>query len=293
MSERVHAIERPWGDEALRRRLAEVADRVEAAAEDAPDPVRGPVRDAVTPRGKLVRPAVTLLVQDVLSEEPDREAALDGAAGVELLHVATLVVDDAFDGAATRRGAASVAAAHGDRAAVLAAGVLTTQATRRLVRHRPAGGSGAVDRALEDLERLLAGEAAAHTRPSTVEAWRRVAERKTAALFEAAARVGAHAAGARPTPDWAVDYARSLGVAFQARDDLLDVHGDPDVIGKPTGADARAGAANLAHVAGFPRARAILEDEVARARGALSAVAESPGADALAGLAAWAASRRA
>jgi len=198
-----------------------------------PDELRESVGDVALSGGKRVRPVVTLLVCEAL--EGDREQALDFAVGVELVHNASLVIDDIIDESDLRRGSPAAWAAYGHGPAIVASDGLLGEAFELF---------SADDRAMravaESMVDLGEGEAAELIdRPTDEAEYMELARRKTGALFRAAAELGAIAADADAYTVEAVgQYAERVGVAFQMRDDVLDATADADQLGKPGGRDA-------------------------------------------------------
>jgi geranylgeranyl diphosphate synthase type II len=174
-----------------------------------------------------------------------------------MMHCASLVHDDlpCFDAADTRRGQPTVHRAFGESVAVLAGDHLIVLAFEHLARV-------AVEspRKLPQLVSLLARGVGAPFGLIAGQAWESEARvdasvyrrAKTGALFEAAAALGAVAAGASPQ-GWSVVGAR-IGEAYQVADDILDVAGDPSRVGKPVGQDATHGRPNAVHEMGLQEA---------------------------------------
>jgi geranylgeranyl diphosphate synthase type I len=230
--------------EYLERRRELVESRMEAVLD-----VTGP--EAMTDRlehvslsgGKRVRPMVTLLAFEAAGGElvgdagdtPASRTAVDFAVGVELVHNASLVVDDIIDESELRRGVDSAWAAFGHGSAIVASDGLLGEAFALF---------SADERAMrvvaESMVELGEGEATELVaRPSTEREYMELARRKTGALFRAAAELGAIAADADPyTVESFGQYAERVGIAFQIRDDVLDATADPEELGKPTGQDA-------------------------------------------------------
>jgi len=192
---------------------------------------------------KGVRAAVTMLSAELFGRA---ERAVGVAAAVELVHAASLILDDlpAMDDAPLRRGRPSNHVTFGESTAILAAvglmnlafatlprsfdGALLSELTRLL--SEAIGSGGLVGGQTEDLL----------TSDITFEALERIHRLKTGALFGAAAAGGALAAGAAASDVVPLAaYAKNLGLAFQITDDLLDVEGDPAVTGKRHRADAK------------------------------------------------------
>jgi geranylgeranyl diphosphate synthase type I len=163
------------------------------------------------------------------------EDAIDFAAGIELVHNASLVVDDIIDRSDLRRGTPSAWAEFGHGPAIVASDGLLGEAFAQFSADPPA--MQAVTEAMIELGEGEATELVAM--PETEAEYMELARRKTGALFRAAAELGAIAADADPYAVEAFgDYAERVGVAFQIRDDVLDATADAEDLGKPTGHDA-------------------------------------------------------
>jgi geranylgeranyl diphosphate synthase type I len=220
--------------EYLERRVAMVEDRlVEVVEAVEPPELRNEIDHVALGGGKRVRPAVTILACEAVGGTP--EDAVDFAAGIELVHNASLVVDDIIDRSDVRRGTPSAWAAFGYGPAIVASDGLLGEAFALFsVNER------AMQIATEAMVELGEGEATELVaRPTDERTYMELARRKTGALFRAAAELGAVAGGADPfTVESFGDYAAGVGVAFQIRDDVLDATADADDLGKPTGQDA-------------------------------------------------------
>ncbi|MFZ5540921.1 MAG: polyprenyl synthetase family protein, partial [Pseudomonadota bacterium] len=171
--------------------------------------------------GKRLRPAVLLLIARALGYRGTAHTQL--AAVIEFIHTATLLHDDVVDESDLRRGRATSNAMFGNAASVLVGDFLYSRSFQMMVD----AGSMRVMRILADAtNRIAEGEVLqlmnVHD-PSVDEArYLMVVERKTATLFEAAARIGAVLAGADPSTEAAcARYGASLGTAFQMIDDVL------------------------------------------------------------------------
>jgi len=220
--------------EYLERRRSMVADRLEAVVERVePDTLGEQLESVVLAGGKRVRPIVTVLVCETLGG--DAEDALDFAVGIELVHNASLVIDDIIDESDLRRGSDSAWAAFGHGSAIIASDGLLGEAFELFSSDERA--MRTVSEAMVELGEGEASELVAQ--PTSEEEYMRLARRKTGALFRAAAELGAIAADADPYAVEAVgDYAERVGVAFQMRDDVLDATADAEKLGKPAGQDA-------------------------------------------------------
>jgi len=161
--------------------------------------------------------------------------ALDFAVGVELVHNASLVVDDIIDDSELRRGVDAAWTKYGFGTAIIASDGLLGEAFALFSEDEQA--MQVVSEAMVELGEGEATELVA--RPASEEEYMTLARRKTGALFRAAAELGAVAADADPyTVESFGRYAERVGVAFQIRDDVLDATADPADLGKPTGQDA-------------------------------------------------------
>jgi geranylgeranyl diphosphate synthase type I len=213
--------------ELIEERAVAVLDAVE------PAPLAEQVRHVVLSGGKRVRPMITLLTCEAVGG--GTEDALDFAVAIELIHSASLVVDDVIDDSDTRRGTDSAWAAFGYGPALIASDGLLGEAFSLLLADERA--TEIVSQAMIELGEGEAIELAAV--PETDEEYLGLARRKTGALFRAAAQLGAVAADAEDGTIEAVgEYAEDVGVAFQIRDDVLDATADADALGKPAGRDA-------------------------------------------------------
>ena len=236
------------------------------------------------PPAKRLRPRVALLAYEAAGGRIAEEG-MRAAVASELFHAASLTIDDVVDQAATRRGRPAVHVAYGMRAALLAAGFLVNRAQRLAASddELPTLEPEHVRVFRDAVDQVLAAEAFALERGARVtEAeWLEVARGKTGALFMAAAEGAARRAQASEEAVRALRrYGLSLGVAFQAADDVLDVAGDPEKLGKPVDRDG--GAPNLARIVGVEAALALARD---LAEDAVEALEVLPASDARAALA--------
>lgn len=225
--------------------------RIERAVEDTlarftspttPPRLRAALHHAVFPGGARLRPHLAMAVAEACGAtqtEQGEEAALAAAVALELMHCASLVHDDlpCFDDAATRRGQPSVHASYGEPLAVLVGDGLIVMAFQALTTIRD-------PRVMAPLVGIV-GEAVGSSRGIVAgQAWEceprvglgRYHQAKTGALFEAAARAGAIAAGRDPEA-WA-PFGAAIGEAYQVADDLHDALGSAAGMGKPAGRDA-------------------------------------------------------
>ena len=220
--------------EYLKSRRERVEEQLEAVLNDVePDELGEEVRHVVLSGGKRVRPTVTVLVCEAL--DGDMETAVEFAVGIELVHSASLVVDDIIDRSELRRGTPSAWAEYGHGPAIVASDGLLGEAFGLFSTNERA--MQAVSESMVELGEGEATELVAQ--PTNETEYTELARRKTGALFRAAAELGAIAADADAyTVENFGTYAEKVGVAFQMRDDVLDATADSDDLGKPTGHDA-------------------------------------------------------
>jgi octaprenyl-diphosphate synthase len=195
--------------------------------------------------GKRVRPLITLASARLLGGGGDGPRKL--AAAVEFIHSATLLHDDVVDVSSMRRGKQAANVVWGNSASVLVGDFLFARSFNLMVE---TGDIQVLDILARAASVIAEGEvmqlAAANDAETTRGRYMEIVAAKTAALFAAAARAGAVAAG-RPGEEASAleTYGRELGLAFQLVDDALDYGGLAAVMGKNTGDDFREGKVTL------------------------------------------------
>jgi len=240
------------GDSALfRERLSDYQSRVHAMLHRALPPASEPplrlheaMRYAVLGGGKRVRAILAVATGESLGAEA--QCTEPAACAVEFIHAYSLVHDDlpCMDDDDLRRGVPTCHRAFGEATALLVGDALQALAFETLAR-APVSDSGELVRVLARASgsRGMAGgqaidlEAVGHT--LTLDQLENMHLHKTGALIRASVRLGALCAGARDPEilDRLDEYARCIGLAFQIRDDILDIEGDTEVLGKTQGAD--------------------------------------------------------
>ncbi|WP_417517814.1 polyprenyl synthetase family protein [Marinobacter sp.] len=205
------------------------------------------MRYSVLGGGKRIRPALTIAAASALGQGLD--AALVPACAVELVHAYSLVHDDlpAMDNDELRRGRPTAHIAFDEATAILAGDALQALAFEWLADApgieisarlamiqelaRASGHSGMVGGQAIDLESV--------GKNLTLAQLETMHRHKTGALIEASVRIGALTVpGIREhSLNNLTRYAKALGLAFQVQDDLLDIEGDTEIIGKPQGSD--------------------------------------------------------
>lgn len=229
--------------------------------------------------GKRFRPILTLITAETLGGKMDR--ALPIACAIEFIHTYSLIHDDlpAMDDDDLRRGKPSCHKKFGESAAILAGDGLMAEAFSLISRSETElgpevtvlivkeisdaiGVRGMVGGQMIDIE--LAGRKTDH------EAIIYMHSLKTGKLIVAAARSGAILAGASNGELKAIsDYAADLGLAFQIRDDILDVEGNTDEMGKTSGSDIRLKKSTFPVTVGLDESKNQLSEVVSRAKASL------------------------
>jgi octaprenyl-diphosphate synthase len=188
-------------------------------------------------KGKMVRPTLLLLASNVDGTPESRATSL--AAVAELIHLATLVHDDAVDHSVMRRGRPTINALFSHQVAVIMGDFLYSRALSDLVRMgdmEPLAVFTAASNALTlgEMRQLAALDALKFSEQD----YDTLIESKTASLFAAACEVGS-LCGARRFRGALTRFGQRLGMAFQVADDLLDYTADQEQTGKPAGLDLR------------------------------------------------------
>lgn len=195
-------------------------------------------------KGKMMRPLLVLLIARECGAV--REKALHSAVTLELLHTASLVHDDVVDESNERRGQASVNAVYGNQISVLVGDYLLSKSLQE------AAFTSSL-RIVDIISRLggtlSEGEifqiANIRSEQISEEAYFRIIDHKTAALFAACAELGALSADAgEDFIEKARRFGEIVGICFQIRDDIFDYYSNSE-IGKPTGRDMAEGKLTL------------------------------------------------
>lgn len=239
----------PKSNEAFARSLREYLDL--GARRVRPSfAVYEPMRHVVASGGKRIRPTLCLLAAEAAGGRA--RDALPTAVGIEFLHTFTLVHDDIMDKALVRRQRPTVGALWGDEVAITVGDALFALAFEAFTSNAQVPGMPPA-RVLDVLRRasrvsldLAQGQTLdllyAKRADVTVDEYLAMIRLKTGVLLEFSLASGALLGGAGEADAEALSrFGAPLGVAFQVRDDLLDLVGDPAQLGKPVGGDVRTG----------------------------------------------------
>ena len=272
-----------------RAQIGAALTRFLPAAPDCPPGLEAAMRYSLDAGGKRLRPILALAAAEAVGgssghTEQAVAAALPAACAVELIHTYSLIHDDlpAMDDDSLRRGRPTNHVVHGEGLAILAGDGLLTEAfallaleprepelaSRKIraiqVIASAAGACGMVGGQAIDLQAV--GSATSFDEQSLQD----MHARKTGALIRAAAVAGAVMGGGTDAVIRAVEeYGRQLGLAFQIVDDILDVEGDAQALGKTAGKDARAGKPTYPSVYGLEASRRLAAERHEHAIAAL------------------------
>jgi geranylgeranyl pyrophosphate synthase len=202
--------------------------------------------------GKRLRPLFIMLVYRACGGDDGRaDDAIDAAIALELIHSATLLHDDIIDCGMLRRGKPSAFARYGPAASLVAGDYLFCRAFELCGRFEEHLVRTAAQACIQLTEgEVMEGRMRLNS-AANLDDYIGVITRKTASLFAAGGRVAADLAGTNAgTIDAMERLGRSVGLAFQMIDDLLDILGPEKKIGKPVGSDLRAGIISLPVILG-------------------------------------------
>ena len=195
--------------------------------------------------GKRIRPVITLLTFNAFHGKRE-EDAVDIAAAMELIHAATLLHDDIIDGAEFRRGRESAYKRYGLTRTLVTGDFLFIKAFEFAGKFDETVVQWTADACTSLTEGEILQGSFNRSRTVTAQDYIEIVERKTASLFETGAKLGAYMAGASSEQvEVAASFGLNLGIAFQMMDDVLDVVGRRDLLGKSTGMDLRDGNPSL------------------------------------------------
>jgi octaprenyl-diphosphate synthase len=211
--------------------------------------------------GKRIRPSLLLL--SAKAQGYAGEAMIRLGAVVEMVHTATLVHDDIIDAADTRRGRPSANTNWGNAKCVLAGDWLYMQAFRTALDER---NFRILDLLIGLTQQMVEGELLQMEKLGRAigeEDYNSLIYRKTACLFEVSMRLGSVLAAVNGGAEDAMgEYGRTLGMAFQIVDDVLDLTATEEVLGKPVASDLREGKATLAVIHALENGSTVERDAI-------------------------------
>jgi len=256
------------------------------------------MRYSVQAGGKRVRPYIVTRTCELCGGAPDK--AVPAAVAIEYVHTFSLVHDDlpAMDDDDLRRGRPTCHKVFGEAVAILAGDALLALAFETLATRLedPAIARAAVAElaAATGWAGMIGGQTVdiqSEQEPPKLALVQEIHRYKTARLFECAARLGAISARADgPRTAAAAEFGHHLGLAFQIADDLLDITGDRQLLGKAVAKDAAAGKQTYPAAAGVEQSRRAADQACRRAVAALDVF--GPDADDLRALAQFVVERR-
>jgi geranylgeranyl diphosphate synthase, type II len=228
--------------------------------------------------GKRIRPVLALATAESLDKDPAEVLPL--AAAIELIHTYSLIHDDlpAMDDDDTRRGKPTNHKVYGDDVAILAGDALFAEAVTHVL-ERQQGDPANVLAALREITSaaavsgMVGGQYVDITASTALDAagLRHLHELKTGRLIGASIESVLRLEGLNgPATIPYTRFAAELGVLFQIVDDILDVTGDEEALGKPQGSDARHGKRTYVSVFGLERATDLARESHDKARAALA-----------------------
>ena len=254
-----------------------------------PETLHRAIRHSLFAGGKRLRPILCLSAAEAIGKESG--PALASACGLEMIHTYSLIHDDlpALDNDALRRGVPTCHVVFGEAIAILAGDALLTHGLGTLARYPEEeiytaakvravsavvdaiGTTGMIGGQVADLE------AEKESRPSE-DLVEKIHESKTGRLIRASLAVGGLLSFAEEEDLARLDaYGRAVGLAFQIKDDLLDIESDAATLGKAAGKDAAAGKVTFPSVWGVDRSRALLRRKVAEAVATAAALPDGGG----------------
>lgn len=254
------------------RRTEQAMDAYIAGWGNSPEKLIEAIRYSLFAGAKRLRPALALGAAEIICG--DDTPALPAACALEMIHTYSLIHDDlpAMDNDDLRRGRPTSHKVFGEATAMLAGDTLLTMAFDaaaqsgdiRIIRElaQASGVGGMAGGQFYDIE--------AEGRLVTMAELRRIHALKTGALIRASVRCGAMLSGADDAALGALTrYGEQVGLAFQIADDILNVTGTEEAIGKPVGSDASREKSTYPALVGLDRARELADEAAAAATAAL------------------------
>ena len=229
----------------VREELAVVEELLRERSQSENKAISDAVCEILSAGGKRLRPALLLIAAKACSHTGQRAIKL--ATAIELIHTASLVHDDVLDHANVRRGRPTINSRWGNKVSVLAGDHLYSKAVGILAEDGDPAVMHSVSVAVCEMTDSETTQAFCRGDVNMTETkYLAIISGKTASLISCSCRIGATAGGAASgQADILGDYGRGLGMAFQITDDLLDVSGGKERLGKPLGNDILQGSLTL------------------------------------------------
>lgn len=249
-------------------------DRLVPVEENPQKNIYEAMRYSLLAGGKRIRPVLTLACADIL--EVSRTFVMPFACALEMIHTYSLIHDDlpAMDNDDLRRGRLTCHKQFNEALAILAGDALLNRAFEVMAQAcvgmapsekekgvrmlsavgKMAGSDGMIGGQVVDLE--------SEGKPVTEDMVRYMYSLKTGCLLKAPALIAVSAAGAEDSESARrlLHYMETIGLAFQIKDDILDVEGDAAVLGKATGQDKKEQKSSMAAVMGLPYCKELLQE---------------------------------
>jgi|ERR1035437_401770 octaprenyl-diphosphate synthase len=233
-------------DKAIQSRVNAINRQIALIHDTKSKSIRSIFKNIPLTSGKRLRGLLVLLTAEACGARVNT-GLLNIAASLEILHHATLIHDDIVDGAGHRRGNTALNKKIGETLSVLTGDYLFSGAMEAMLKNRDFGLLGMFAGAVKDvcegeIEEVFYKHNAGISSHECLE----IIRKKTASLIKASVKSGAHAAGCPGSDLKHLEvYGEHLGMAFQIKDDLLDITSKTSKIGKSAGTDIREGKATL------------------------------------------------
>jgi geranylgeranyl diphosphate synthase type II len=269
--------------ETLRQQVEAALDVATQFDADCPSQLREAIRYSLFAPGKRMRPMLVLMAFDLCGNSECRQNALPAACAVEMIHAYSLIHDDlpAMDNDDLRRGLPTCHRKFDEATAILAGDALLALAFEMIGNLTPPELAGRCCRELAvaagarqlvggQMDDMLREKQIGNTE-ATIQAMEHVHHRKTGALIRASLKLGGMIAGALEQQLTALDqFGQHFGLAFQITDDLLDVLGEEEAVGKRLRKDVEMAKWSYPHFLGIEGAKHAAETAVSEAQKALA-----------------------
>lgn len=227
------------------KEIVELREIIEKKIKDlnyptSPSSLYDPIRYVLSLPAKRIRPVLLLLSHQMFDD--DLEEALFPAIAIEVFHNFTLLHDDIMDNAPLRRGKQTVHERWGENVAILSGDVMMIHAHQLLAQTKSKKIKEVFSVFAEAAVKVCEGQQLdmdfEHKATPTLLEYMKMIEYKTAVLLAASLKIGAIIGGAnKETQDHLYKFGINIGIAFQLKDDFLDIYGNPESFGKQVGGD--------------------------------------------------------